>query len=203
MPLPLPLTQIAAQFKVELKAVEAEMTRLGVSVFQFLDKPCVYEHDIFVAHHRSGETSIRADRVGNVARVLEDLRRRGCIVAPMKMEEARRIDCFQLRHKDGGDKPIAIKIQVCSKIQRGDAIHFNLGTPLLKDPAIDWVIMVAPPFAPDSDFFALRRHLYREAKERGYLNKPSFPKRLKARNNPDPFLRTNPLEMLIEEGGNG
>lgn len=201
MPLPIPIDQLAKRFGVGPEDVEAEMVGLGIPIVQFLGKRCVYERDIYLAHHQGEkQSSGRVNRVGNVGRFLEDLRRSGCIVEPLLMPDKRPVDCYSIRHKEGGDKTVGIKIQVCGKVQKGGGVHFNLGIPFLKDERIDWFVMIAPPFNPDSNYFARREDLIREARKRGYMDKASFPQRIKAKFNPYTYIETDILEILRDMG---
>ena len=174
---PKTIQEIASDFGKESDAVLAELKRLDVPIYRFLDSSLVYPADLLEAlkQHQSGPS-----RDQHMERILDWFSENGCLVERASLQGIRARGIFKVTSTSGDAEPIFIKMQVCNTLQRGQWVHFNLNTDILKQKMVAWVIMVAPVFAPgNTDFIGHLNHLRDQMRRLGYLDKPSFPFRLK------------------------
>ncbi len=148
---PVPVAKVAEQYGTEVDALESELQRLGVPVHDFMDQRVFYFRDLYSAHSQPRASSGRVERTEHLDRVLELLRDNGCTIEDQPRGKGRPSDIFVVHNAEDLSKSIKLRVQVCSKIQSGNAIHFNI-PPTSWKQGIDWYWLVAPPFRPRLDF---------------------------------------------------
>ena len=148
---PVPVARAADQYGVSVSDFEGELQRLGVPIHDFLEQRMFYYRDLHAAHTGQRANSGRVERTEHLARVLELLQDSGSTIEQHPRKRGRPSDLFTVRNAEDPRQSITMRVQVCSKIQSGGAIHFNIPTASRKQ-GVNWYWLVAPPFHPGWDF---------------------------------------------------
>lgn len=173
------LADFAEYFGTTPAEAESALTQLGVPLRRFLDQTVVDMRDVADALRKGSEPGTGLDRAQETRRLLAVFKNQGCSVTSAKLHgRVRATGSYRLSNPSDPGRSTTVKIQVSSALQTGGAVHFNLATDLLRDTELDWLVLVAPPFSPNSDFMFRRQELVREAGER--LKSKVFTRRLKA-----------------------
>jgi len=157
---PVPISQAADYYRVTAREVEAELQRLGVPIHEFLGQRVFYFRDLHGAHSRPPAEVGRVERTEHLDRVLGILRDSGCTIEEHPRTKGRPSDVFTVRNAEDPDRSLVLRVQICSKIQSGRAIHYNI--PTASWQGVDWYWLVAPPFHPRWDFLLNKDDLGRK-----------------------------------------
>jgi hypothetical protein len=177
---PKTIETLAREFGVSAGDLRAELRQLGVPIATFAGAEVVYPQDLHAAHQRLAGGTAASTRVQHVERIRAWFTDNGCTVTPMDLGGVSARDVLRVAASRGGGAQTMIKVQVCSTLQRGGRVHFNVAMELLRRPDVEWIVMVAPVFLPGPIDFAQRRHdILKLATDEGYADKPAFPVRLK------------------------
>lgn len=152
---PVPIAQAADHYGVTAEELEGELQRLGVPIHDFLGRRMFYFRDLYNAHSQPSADAGRVERTEHLDRVLGLLRDCGCTVEEHPRTKGRPSDVFTVRNEENPDRSIVLRVQVCSKMQSGAAVHHNIPTASWHQ-GVDWYWLVVPPFHPHQDFLVNR-----------------------------------------------
>lgn len=198
---PKTIKEIADEYGCDQENVLVELRQLGVPIYKFLNKSMVYSADLHTAlqkQHAEGEPSSKNQ---HLTRILNWFQDNGCLTKQTSLPNLRARGVYEVESALGDRDPLIVKIQVCSTMQRGKWVHFNLSLDVLLHGELDWILMVAPVFRPGTtDFVGRRTSLLTAAKDAGYRDKPAFPFRVKVGSSESYLEHFTPKMMEVIHG---